>query len=380
MKKVALLGSTGSIGINTLNIIRRNTDKFKLEVLVAGSNVELLSSQVKEFKPKYVGIRDKDKYLKLKELLSGLEVEIFAGSDEVDNLAKQKVDISIIAIVGSAAIVPTVNAIRSGNNIGLANKESLVCAGSLIMNLVKEYNVQLIPIDSEHSGLFQVFPFEKRHLLKEVIITASGGPFRDATSEQMQNVTKEQALKHPNWSMGAKITIDSATLVNKCLEVIEACHLFSLHSEQVKVLIHYESIIHAMINFVDGSCLAHMGKHNMQIPISYALFYPERALQEEFNNFSLADYGKLHFEKADKNKFKSLKIVEPILDSLNTNLPIVFNVANELAVDAFLKDKINFIEITDIIEKTLQRTTVKEITSIQEVLDQIKQISAEFKF
>lgn len=377
MKKIALLGSTGSIGVNALNIIRKYNNIFQIEILTAASNVEALAAQAIEFKPKYVGIKDESKFLQLKELLKNENIEIVSGLEETDSLASIKVDMSIIAIVGAAAIVPTINAIKAGNDIGLANKECLVCAGSLIMNLVKENNVKLIPIDSEHSGLFQIFPFDKRELLKNVVITASGGPFRNFTPSQLLEVTKAQALKHPNWAMGEKITIDSATMVNKCLEVIEAMHLFSLKKEQVEIIIHHESIVHAFVNMIDGASIAHFGTPNMQIPISYALFHPSRAELKEFNNFSLSDIGTLNFAKPNTDIFRILEILPFVQENIDNNIPIAFNVANELAVKAFLNEKIKFCQITEIISTILAKTTKRNISCYTDIMQEMLFINNE---
>jgi 1-deoxy-D-xylulose-5-phosphate reductoisomerase len=371
-KSIALFGSTGSIGVNSLNIIRKNPEKFKIEVLVAHSNVELLANQALEFLPNYVCIIDKTKFEHLKTLLSTTSIKILVGEMEVHEIAKLKVDLTIMAIVGAAAIVPSINAIKAGNNIAMANKECLVCAGNIITQLAIKENVKIIPMDSEHTGLYQIFDFKQPTLVKDVVLTASGGPFREFSFEQMQQVTKLQALKHPNWSMGAKITIDSATLVNKCLEVIEACHLFSLKATQVKVLIHPESIVHALVNYQDGSVLAQLSVANMQIPISYALFYPERAVLSEFNNFNLSNIGKLHFYPPQPEKFKSLKLLETILLQIDSNAPLIFNMANEVAVAAFLNDQINFNQVIQIIETMLERINPKKLETLEEVLSEME--------
>jgi 1-deoxy-D-xylulose-5-phosphate reductoisomerase len=372
MKKIAIFGSTGSIGINTVKIMRLSPDKFKAEILVAFSNAELLAKQAIELKPHYVCIVDKTKTELLKSLLKGSDTKVLAGVDALHELAKTKVDMAMMAIVGAAAIIPTVNAIKAGSNIAMANKECLVCAGNIIMNLAKQNNVKIIPVDSEHSGLFQVFDSERPHLIKDVILTASGGPFRNYSIEQMKTVTKSQALKHPNWVMGAKITIDSATLVNKCLEVIEAYHLFPVAADQIKILVHPESIVHALVNYRDGSMLAQLSNPDMQIPISYALHYPERETLDELNSLDLAKAAALHFANPDSNQFKSLKILKSVLSSIDSNSSLVFNIANEVAVDAFLKDKIQFRQITEVIEEALDQIECKKIDDLDEVLEQIE--------
>lgn len=373
-KKIALFGSTGSIGQNTLDIIRKRHNKFKVEILTAQSNIELLASQALEFLPKYIVIGDKEKYPLLKEMLKSSSIEIFAGEEALLEIAKVKVDLTMIAIVGAAAIKPTIESIRSKNTIALANKECLVCAGSIITKLAQENEVKIIPVDSEHNGLFQIFDFDNIDRIKNVTLTASGGPFRNLSLAELSSVTKEQALKHPNWSMGNKITIDSATLVNKCLEVIEAFHLFPLKLEQIEILIHPESIIHAMVSFIDGSNLAQFSKPNMQIPISYSLYYPQRAMLEEFNNFNLAEISKLNFYSPDKEKFKSLKLLDKILADFTSNSSLIFNVANEEAVNAFLNDKISFVEIYQIIEQILDKISRKEIYSIDDIFDEIENV------
>lgn len=371
VRTIAVFGSTGSIGVNTLKLIKENLSHFKLEVLVAHSNVEALARQALELIPHYVCIVDVTKLEQLKALLKGSNIEVLAGNEAVHEIAKFKVDLTVMAIVGAAAIVPSINAIEAGNNIAMANKECLVCAGNIIMNLARKHNVQIIPMDSEHTGLYQIFDRERPYLVKDVVLTASGGPFREYTAEQMQTVTKIQALKHPNWSMGAKITIDSASLVNKCLEVIEACYLFGLSSRQVKVLIHPESIVHALVNYQDGSVLAQLSVTDMQVPISYALFYPERAMLEEFNNFDLSKIGKLHFYPPEPDKFRSLQLLQSVLGSIDTNAPLIFNMANEVAVAAFLNDQISFSQITQVIETMLNNILPKKITTLAEILAEI---------
>ena len=381
VKTIALFGSTGSIGTSSIKIIRANPSKLKIELLVANNNVELLAKQALEFTPSYVCIADISKKTKLENLLSGTPIKILAGTEAVNDIAKQKVDIAVIAIVGAAAIIPTINAIKAGNNIAMANKECLVCAGNIIMELAKKHKVQIIPMDSEHTGLYQIFDKERPYLVKDVVLTASGGPFRDYSMDQMESITKQQALKHPNWSMGAKISIDSASLVNKCLEVIEACHLFSLRADQVKILVHPESIIHAIVNYQDGSVLAQLSFTDMQVPISYALFYPERAVLDEFNKFDLAEIGKLHFYPPDVDKFKSLQLLPAVLEAIDSNAPLIFNMANEVAVGAFLNDQIKFKNITQVIETMLNNIESRKLDSLEDVLDEkavVKDKSIEF--
>ena len=371
-RNIAIFGSTGSIGVNTVNIIKKSVNKFNVEILLAHSNVDLLAEQAIELNPKYVGIIDETKLEKLRLLLKNTNIKIVYGAQAASELAKIQVDLSVMAIVGAAAILPTINAIKSGNNIALANKECLVCAGSIIMKLVKMHKVRIIPVDSEHNGLFQVFDHKHPELVKDITLTASGGPFREYSLEQMQHVTKAQALKHPNWLMGAKISIDSATLINKCLEIIEAYHLFPVSAQQIKMVIHPESIMHALVTYQDGSMLAQLSKPNMQIPISYALYYPDRGVLEDFNQINMFEMGSLNFYEPDKSKFTSLKILDSILTSMEGNAALVFNIANEEAVDAFLKDQITFSQITNVIEEILSQIPFKQLNSINEIFEHIE--------
>ena len=371
-KRIAIFGSTGSIGVNTINIVKKSVNKFNVEVLLAHSNIELLAAQAIELNPKYIGIIDESNLEKLKFLLRNTNIKIVHGAQAASELAKIQVDLSVMAIVGSAAILPTINAIKAGNNIALANKECLVCAGGIIIDLVKQYKVNIIPIDSEHNGLFQVFDHNNPKLVKDITLTASGGPFREYSLEQMQNVTKAQALKHPNWAMGAKISIDSATLVNKCLEIIEAYYLFPISAQQIKMVIHPESIMHALVTYQDGSMLAQLSKPNMQIPISYALYYPDRGVLEDFNQINMFEIAKLSFYEPDREKFISLKLLDSVLSSIDTNSALVFNIANEEAVDAFLNDRIIFSQITNVIEEVLSQTSFKQLNSVNEIFEHIE--------
>lgn len=369
IRTIAIFGSAGSIGKNTVKIIKENRHFFDVKLLATNSNVEELAKQAIDLSPEYVVIEDHTKFTQLEDLLKNTAVKILKTT--ISEAAKIKVDMALMAIMGHYALEPTINLIKSGSNIALANKECLVCAGNIINNLAKKHNVKIIPVDSEHSGLFQIFDFERHHLIKAVTLTASGGPFREYSLQQMQNVTKAQALKHPNWSMGAKITVDSATLVNKSLEVIEAYHLFPIDANQIKIVIHPESIIHAMLQFRDGSMLMQASMPNMQIPISYALFYPERANLNEFNQFDLATIGRLNFEKPDPVRFRSLKLLESILQTIDSNSSLVFNIANEVAVEAFLKDKIKFIQIVEVIEYILNKTDFKKLNELEQVFETI---------
>jgi len=380
-KTIAIFGSTGSIGENTIKIIQANTDLFQVEILVANSNVEKIAKQALLVKPKYVCIIDSSKEEELKSLLLNTNIEVMSGTSSSLNLAKLKTDITVMAITGYNAILPIINAITTGNNIALANKECLVCAGAMIMDLAQKHQVKIIPVDSEHSGLFQIFDFKRPHLIKDVTLTASGGPFRQYNYKQMQSITKAQALTHPNWSMGAKITVDSASLVNKCLEVIEAYFLFPLKTDQIKIIIHPESIIHALVNYQDGSILTQLSIPNMQIPISYALFYPERFDNPEFNQFDLTKIGKLNFSAPDLQQFKSLELLKQVLTKIDSNAALVFNVANEVAVQYFLQEKIHFLEITNVIEEMLNKIPSENNNNIEDIIDHIdfvKQKASEY--
>lgn len=368
-QSIAVFGSTGSIGKNTIKIIKENRELFEVKLLATNSNVEELAKQALELNPEYVCIEDKTKIDHLEHLLAKTSIKILKTS--IAEAAKIKVDIALMAIVGHYAILPTINLIKERSNIALANKECLVCAGNIINDLAKKHQVRIIPVDSEHSGLFQIFDFDQPKLIKTVTLTASGGPFREYTLEQMQNVTKAQALKHPNWAMGAKITVDSATLVNKALEVIEAYHLFPIDADKIKIIIHPESIIHALLQFQDGSMLAQASMPNMQIPISYALFYPKRAVLNEFNNFDLAKIGRLNFEQPDPARFRSLTLLESVLQTIDTNSSLIFNIANEVAVEAFLQDKINFIQIVQVIEEMLKQVPLNTLDELDQVIETI---------
>lgn len=373
-KSIAIFGSTGSIGVNAVKLIGANRELFEVKILTANSNAKLLSEQAIELNAKYVHIADESKISDLEEMLFGTRIEVLKCS--IQEVALIKTDIVLMAIVGAAAILPTVNAIKAGNNIALANKECLVCAGNLITQLAKKNKVQIIPVDSEHSGLFQVFNHEKSHLIKDVTLTASGGPFREYSLENMKNITKSQALKHPNWAMGEKITIDCATLVNKALEVIEAYHLFPIKADQIKIIIHPESIIHAIANYIDGSMLAQISAHNMQIAISYAFFYPQRARLNDFNQLDLTQIKSLNFHQPEPTKFKSLRILDSILKTIDTNSSLVFNIANEVAVEAFLNNQISFLQITDVIEETLSKVENKSLNSLDDAFYFIKKSKA----
>ncbi|HTM91994.1 MAG TPA: 1-deoxy-D-xylulose-5-phosphate reductoisomerase [Flavisolibacter sp.] len=352
-KRIALFGSTGSIGTQALDVIASNPDKFSVEVLTCGSNDELLIQQALKFNPNIVVITDERKYLRVKEALSQTDIKVFAGEKALEDVASMDVyDMMLAAIVGYAGLKPTLNAIDNGKPVALANKETLVVAGDLIMQKAVEKRVPVIPVDSEHSAIFQCLVGEMRNPIEKIILTASGGPFLGRKPNFLVNVKREHALQHPNWNMGAKVTVDSATLMNKGLEMIEARWLFNLHADQIEVLIHPQSIIHSMVQFQDGSIKAQMGLPDMKLPIQYALTFPQRIP----NDFTRCDFKKiktLTFEEPDIKTFRNLGLAIEALGR-GGNLPCIMNAANEIAVYAFLKNRIGFLDMTDVIEKTMQ--------------------------
>ncbi|OSZ80150.1 1-deoxy-D-xylulose-5-phosphate reductoisomerase [Chitinophagaceae bacterium IBVUCB2] len=353
IKRVAIFGSTGSIGTQALDVIEANPDKFSVEVLTAHNNDELLIEQSLKFNPNVVVIGDEKKYAKVKEALASTDIKVFAGEKALEEVAAMDCyDFMLAAIVGYAGLKPTLKAIENGKIIGLANKETLVVAGDIVMRKAVEYRVPIIPIDSEHSAIFQCLVGETRNKIEKVILTASGGPFIGRKPNYLVNVKREHALQHPNWTMGAKITIDSATLMNKGLEMIEAKWLFNLKPDQVQVVIHPQSIIHSMVQFEDGSIKAQMGLPDMKLPIQYALAFPKR-IKNDFPRYDFKKINTLSFEEPDVKTFRNLGLA---MDALNKggNLPCVMNAANEIAVYAFLRNRINFLDMTDVIEKAMQ--------------------------
>ena len=377
MKKIAILGSTGSIGTQTLEVVRENGD---LEVLglAAGNNIKLLEEQIREFHPKLVAVWTKEKAKELRENIKDLNVKVVSGMDgliEVATIAES--EILVTAIVGMIGIRPTIEAIRAGKDIALANKETLVTAGHIIMPLAKEHNVAILPVDSEHSAIFQSLQGNPRGALHKILLTASGGPFRGRKREELANIQVEDALKHPNWEMGRKITIDSSTLVNKGLEVIEAKWLFDVDIDQIEVVVHPQSIIHSMVEYVDGAIIAELGTPDMKLPIQYALYYPERRFLPG-DRVDFATLSQLTFEKPDLDTFYGLRLAMEA-GKAGGSLPTVFNAANELAVSKFLNRKIKYLEIPEIIEtcmrnhKNIANPTVEEILQTeQEVYEQIE--------
>ncbi|MDL5048837.1 1-deoxy-D-xylulose-5-phosphate reductoisomerase [Oscillatoria amoena NRMC-F 0135] len=353
-KHIALLGSTGSIGTQALEVIRAHSDKFVVEVLTAQNNADLLIEQAIAFKPNLVVIGNVDYYEQVNEALRAHQIKVYCGDNALNSVVQMDtVDMVLTALVGYSGLRPTISAIGAGKNIALANKETLVVAGELVTALAREKGVNIYPIDSEHSAIFQCIVGEFHNKIEKIILTASGGPFRGKKCDELKSVTKAQALKHPNWSMGAKITIDSATLMNKGLEVIEAKWLFGLSAENVEVIVHPQSIIHSMVQFEDGSIKAQLGLPDMRLPIQFALSYPDR-FTSDFPRFDFASYPQLTFEKPDMETFRNLALSFEALRR-GGNMPCVLNAANEVAVAEFLKDKIGFLRMSEVVERCLEK-------------------------
>lgn len=354
-RKLAILGSTGSIGTQALDVVREHSDKFEVYAITANNSLDLLIQQAREFQPEIVVIANDDKYPALKEALSDLPIKVWGGSKSIEQVVQDEaIDMVLTAMVGYSGLAPTISAIKAKKPIALANKETLVVAGELITSLALEYRVPILPVDSEHSAIFQCLNGENSPIEK-ILLTASGGPFRTFTKDRLQKVTKKEALKHPNWDMGAKITIDSATMMNKGFEMIEAKWLFDVAPSQVEVVVHPQSIIHSMVQFEDSSIIAQLGLPDMKLPIQYAFGYPNR-LKSKFERLDIFKLATMTFEKADTDRFRNLAFA---FDAANRggNMPCIVNAANEIVVDAFLKDKTGFLEMSDIIEKTMQKAT-----------------------
>ena len=351
-KKIVILGSTGSIGTQALDVIEEHSDLYEAYALTANNSVDLLIKQARKFLPEVVVIANEEKYPLLKEALSDLPIKVYAGADAICQIVQEKpVDIVLASMVGYAGLRPTIEAIKAGKVIALANKETLVVAGELINSLVNKYNVPLLPVDSEHSAIFQCL--EMNNKIEKIILTASGGPFRKSSKEELLHVTKEQALKHPNWDMGAKITIDSASMMNKGFEVMEAKWLFGVSPEQIEVVVHPQSVIHSMVQFEDGAVKAQLGVPDMRLPIQYAFSYPNR-LKSSFDRLDFTTMGNLTFEKPDLTRFRNLDLAYKALNQ-GGNMPCIINAANEVVVDAFLHDKISFLAMSDVIENTMSK-------------------------
>ena len=355
-KQIALLGSTGSIGTQALDVITSHPEHFEVYALTANNNVDLLIHQARRFNPAVVAIANDAHYFVLKEALRDLPIHVFSGIESIAQIAAMEaVDIVLTAMVGYSGLLPTLAAVKAGKMIALANKETLVVAGELIYSLVKQHQASIIPVDSEHSAIFQCLVGESDNPVEKIILTASGGPFRTTDMVQLTTITKKEALRHPNWTMGAKITIDSATMMNKEFEVIEAKWLFGLDPSQIEVLVHPQSIVHSMVQFVDGSVKAQMGLPDMRLPIQYAFSYPTR-LHSPWPRLDFSAYSHLTFEQPDYDKFRNLSLAFDALKRQG-NAPCVLNAANEVVVAAFLRDEIGFLQMSDVIESTLEKVT-----------------------
>ena len=353
-KQIAILGSTGSIGTQALKVIEEHPDLYEAYALTANNQVELLAEQARKFMPAAVVIANEAKYLQLKEMLADLPIQVYAGADALCEIVEAKpIDVVLASMVGYAGLRPTMNAIRAGKAIALANKETLVVAGELINALAQQYKTPILPVDSEHSAIFQCL--EPNNALEKVILTASGGPFRQFTMEQLQHVTKEQALKHPNWEMGAKITIDSATMMNKGFEVIEAKWLFGVRPDQIEVVVHPQSIIHSMVQYEDGPVKAQLGMPDMRLPIQYAFSYPQR-IKASFDRLDFSKMTELTFEQPDTNRFRCLALAYEALNR-GGNMACIVNAANEVVVSAFLKDRISFLRMSEVIEQSMAKVS-----------------------
>lgn len=366
-RRIAILGSTGSIGTQTLDVIERNPDKFEAEILTAGTNWELLVQQAIKFLPNAVVIADESKYQQTRDALKDYPVKVFTGSKSISDVVEfDTVDMVVAAMVGYSGLIPTVNAIRHKKPIALANKETLVAAGSIVIREALENHVPILPVDSEHSAIFQSLVGEGDNEIEKILLTASGGPFRGKNHEFLAKVKKEQALKHPNWNMGAKVTIDSASLMNKGLETIEAMHLFNVPVDKIEVLVHPQSIVHSGVQFVDGSVKFQLGVPDMRLPIQFAIGYPER-LKSTFPRVDFFLLKSLTFEKPDLNVFRNLALAMEAARR-GGNLACAMNAANEVAVKRFLQDKIGFLEMSDLIENTMQRTPFIANPSLDDII------------
>lgn len=367
MKKISLLGATGSIGMQTLEILRAYPESFRLVAMAFGNNVEVGQRIIHEFKPKLVSVHSKEIKERLKHAVSDDTKIVYGQEGLIEVAAHPDCDVVLNAVVGHVGLMPTLAAIQAGKTIAIANKETLVTAGHIVMETAKEKGVQILPVDSEHSAIFQCLNGEKKSEVAKIILTASGGSFRDRTREELKNVTVEEALAHPNWSMGAKITIDSATMMNKGLEVIEAHWLFQLPYEQIEVILHKESIVHSMVEFQDASVIAQLGFPDMKIPIQYALTYPSRLENSKTKRLNLTEIGKLHFSEVDFDRFRCLKMAYEAGKQGGT-MTTVLNVANEEAVAAFLSGKISFLEIETLIENALDKHQLINEPSLDDII------------
>lgn len=368
MKNIAILGSTGSIGTSTLDIVAAHPDKFRVISLTGGRNLDLLATQARQFKPQIVALADSADVPRLKDMLAGMDIHVCGGPEGLSEAAcTDDVEMVVASIVGAAGLLPTANAIKAGKDIALANKETLVTAGHIFMELVERHKVKLYPVDSEHSAVFQSIEGHRSDDIIRIILTASGGPFRETTLERLKSVTVQDALNHPNWSMGRKITIDSSTMMNKGLEVIEARWLFDCPADKIVVNIHPQSIIHSMVEYVDGCVIAQLGMPDMKAPIAYALSYPER-VSTGVKPLDLTELSGLTFFKPDLERFPCLSLAYQALDA-GESMPAVMNAANEVAVEAFLEGRITFLQIPQLIEETMSAHQAHRLESVEEVLD-----------
>lgn len=371
-RRIAILGSTGSIGTQALEVIDEHPSLFEAEVLTAGQNAELLVAQAKKYQPNVVVIGNEEKYAWVTDQLAGYPVKVYAGAEALEQVgAMSTVDLVLVALVGFSGLLPTFRALEAGKPIALANKETLVVAGDLVMEMARKKNLPVLPVDSEHSAIFQCLVGEAENEVEKIILTASGGPFRGKSVDFLRKVTRCQALNHPNWKMGDKITIDSASLMNKGFEAIEAKWLFGLSPDQIEIAVHPQSIIHSMVQFRDGSLKAQMGLPDMKLPIQYAMGYPRR-LANQFPRFSFSDFPNLSFEKADIKVFRNLSLAFEAMEK-GGNMPCIVNAANEIAVDAFLKSNIGFVEMSSVIEQTMQQTSFVEHPGLRDYLETDKE-------
>ncbi|MBQ7920861.1 MAG: 1-deoxy-D-xylulose-5-phosphate reductoisomerase [Lachnospiraceae bacterium] len=373
MKKIAILGSTGSIGTQTLEIVREQAGELEVLGLAAGGNVELMESQVREFKPRLVCMWTEEAAADLRTRVADMDVKVVCGMEGLLEIAvMEEISVLVTAIVGMIGIRPTIAAIKAGKDIALANKETLVCAGHIIMPLAKQYGVSILPVDSEHSAIFQSLNGEPAGRISKILLTASGGPFRGKTTEELKNMKVEDALKHPNWSMGRKITIDSSTLVNKGLEVMEAKWLFGVEASQIQVVVHPQSIIHSMVEYVDGAIMAQLGVPDMKLPIQYALFYPDRRPMQD-NRVDFFKLGSITFEEPDMDTFYGLKMAYEALE-IGGSMPTVYNAANEKAVALFLDRKISYLQIPEMIEKSMSSHVLIQNPDVDQILQTEKTV------
>jgi 1-deoxy-D-xylulose-5-phosphate reductoisomerase len=377
-KNIAILGSTGSIGTQALEVVKAHPDSFSVEVLTAQNNADLLIAQAKEFSPNAVVIVNEDHYLKVKEALIPLGIKVFAGESSLASIVEMdSIDLVLTALVGYSGLQPTIKAIEAGKTIALANKETLVVAGELITALAKQKRVNIFPVDSEHSAIFQCLVGEFHNPIEKIILTASGGPFRGRKRDELVNITKAQALKHPNWTMGAKVTIDSASLMNKGLEVIEAKWLFDVRADQIEVVVHPQSIVHSLVQFQDSSIKAQLGLPDMRLPIQFAMTYPER-LPSNFPRFDFTKYPSLTFEQPDTETFRNLALAFEAMKR-GGNSPCVLNAANEVAVESFLADKVGFLAMSDVVERCLEKVSFVAKPSYNDYVETNKETRARAK-